>query len=233
MDERETRDAAAVVARTVLSTSHEALCSRLDGLEHASSGVVGLLAAGAQPYLVPSDPQSFFPTGTALRVRVAIPGLGVVLASGTTGRARPAADEPGLLRTLEDHRACIRGPVDPAALQVVPLRLFALSVSSDGAGPTALSPRELTRVQPDWLLARGRTLTAHLEQDHADDLLRLAEAHGVPGATAVTLDRLTTRGARLVCLGADGVTTVAMVFDPPVGNSGELWRRLASAPTLG
>ena len=233
MDDRETRDTAAVVARTVLSTSHETLCSRLDGTEHASSGVVGLLAAGAQPYLVPSDPERFFPTGTALSVRVAIRGLGVVLASGTTGRARPAADEPGLVRTLEDHRACIRGPVDPAVLQVVPLQLRALSVSVDGGSPTALSPRELTRAQPDWLLARGRTLTAHLEQDHADDLLRLAEAHGVSAASAVTLDRLTTRGARLVCLGSEGVTTVDMVFDPPVSTPGELWRRLASAPTLG
>lgn len=233
MDVRDAQDEAAVVARTLLSTCHEAWCSRLDGLEHASSGAVGLLAVGAQPYLVPSDPQAFFGTGTALSCRVAIPDLGVVHATGTTHPARPASEEAGLVRTLEDHRGCIRGPVDPDALQVVPLQLLTLAVAVVDRPAVTLAPRELLAAQPDWLLARGRRLTAHLEQDHADDLLRLAESHGVASATAVTLGALTTRGARLVCLGAEGVTTVDMVFDPPVSDPGQLWRRLASAPAAG
>ena len=234
MDARDLRDDdAAVVARTVLSTCHEAWCARLDGLEHASSGGVGLLAVGAQPYLVPSDPLAFFPTGTALSCRVAIPELGVVHATGTTGATRPASDEAGVVRTLEEHRGCILGPVEPEALLVVPLQLFALSVTSPAGVATALTPRELLAVQPDWLLARGRRLIEHLEQDHAAELLHLAAGHGVAAATAVTLDRLTTRGTRLVCLGADGVTAVDVVFDPPVGSPAELWRRLASAPSGG
>ena len=49
-------------------------------------------------------------------------------------------------------------------------------------------------------------------------------------ASAVTLERLSTRGARLVCLGGEGVTTVEIAFDPPVRDGGELWRRMASAP---
>ncbi len=233
MDHRRAQEDAAVVARTVLATSHEARCSRLDGLEHAHAGVVGLLSAGAQPYLVPSDPDHFFPTGTTLGCRVAIEGLGVVHASGTTAPARPAADEPGLVRTLEDHRGCIAGPVDPGALRVVPLQLLALSVAVDGGPAAALTPDELAQARPDWLLGRGRRLVAHLERDHADDLLRLAAAHGVASASAVNLDRLSTRGARLACLGAEGVTSVDIVFDPPLGDPSELWRRLVSSPAAG
>lgn len=233
MDDRDARDEAAILARTVLSTCHEAMCARLDGVEHGCAGAVGLLAAGAQPYLVPSDPEHFFPTGTALSCRVAIPEVGLLRCSGTTGAARLAGDDPGVVRTIEDHRGCLLGPVDPAALRVVPLNLFAVSVTAPGAAPRTLSPAELGAASPDWLLARGRRLSEHLEQDHAQDLAQLAAAHGVPDAMSVTLSRLSTRAARLVCLGTDGVTTVEMVFDPPVRNPAELWRRLASAPAAG
>ena len=234
MDDGEAREDAAVVARTVLSTCHEAMCARLDGGEHGSAGAVGLLAAGAQPYLVPSDPGHFFATGTALTCRVSIPEVGMVLCTGTTGTARTAGDDAGVVRAIEDHRGCLLGPVDPAALRVVPLRLTAVSVATpDGGATRRLTPSELAAASPDWLLARGRRLTEHLEQDHAEDLTQLAAAHGVPAATAVTLSRLSTRAAQLVCLGADGVTTVEMVFDPPVRNPAELWRRLATAPAVG
>ena len=71
---------------------------------------------------------------------------------------------------------------------MVPLQLFGISVAAPGAGPaSSLTPAELAGASPDWLLARGRRLTAHLEEAHADDLVRLAAAHGVPSATAVTL----------------------------------------------
>ncbi|GAB2574721.1 DUF2470 domain-containing protein [Microlunatus antarcticus] len=230
MDDRIARDEAAVLARTVLSTSHEATCARLDGAEHGCAGTVGLLAAGGEPFLVPSDPEDFFATGTALSVRIAIPEVGVLHATGTTAPVRLAADDPGVVRTIQDHRGCLLGPVDPALLRVVPLRLSGLAIAVPGAGTAqTLTPGELAAASPDWLLARGRRLTEHLEQNHADDLARLAAAHGVPSATAVTLGRLTTRAARLVCLGAEGVTTVDMVFDPPVRNPAELWRRLATA----
>ena len=233
LDDRTARDEAAVAARTILSTCHEAFCAPAGGGEHAGAGAVGLLAVGAQPFLVPSDPSCFVPTGTALSARVAIGELGVVLASGTTAPARAASEDPGLVRTLEDHRDCIRGVVDPDVLQVVPLQLFALSVVVPGRPAVALTPRELAAAQPDWLLARGRRLTAHLEQDHAADLLRLASAHGVGSASAVSLERLTVRGARLVCLGAEGVTTLDLTFDPPVESPAQLWRRLATAPSVG
>ena len=120
--------------------------------------------------------------------------------------------------------------MDPALLRVVPLRLTGVLVAAPGGAPSPLTPRDLATAAPDWLLARGRRLTEHLERDHGADLLRLAAVHGVPDASAVTLERLSTRGARLVCLGGEGVTTVEIVFDPPVRDGGELWRRMASAP---
>jgi hypothetical protein len=234
MDGREATAEAAVVARTVLSTSHEATCARLDGDEDAISGVVGLVAAGPQPYLVPADPGCFFSTGTALMCRVSVPDVGLVLCTGVTGPARTAADLPAVVRTLDDHRACLLGPVDAAALRVVPLQLFGISVALPGAEQaSSLTPGDLAKASPDWLLARGRRLTEHLERDHAQDLVQLAVAHGVPDVATVTLSALTTRGARLVCLGADGVTTVEMVFDPPVDNPAQLWRRMSSAPVEG
>jgi hypothetical protein len=232
-DDRTARDEAAVVARTVLSTCHDAFCAPAGGGEHPGAGPVGLLAVGARPFLVPSDPSTFVPCGTALTCRVAIPEVGVVLASGTTAPAHAAGEDPGLVRTLDDHRGCIRGEVDPDALQVVPLQLFSLSVVVPGRAAVALTPRELTAARPDWVLARGRRLTEHLEQDHAADLVRLAQAHGVGSAAAVSLERLTTREARLVCLGLDGVTTLELHFDPPVASPAELWRRLTSAATTG
>lgn len=230
MDDSDARAEAAILARTILSTSHEAMCERLNGAEHSPAGAVGLLAAGAQPFLVPSDPDHFFPTGTALSCRVAIPEVGVLRCTGTTGAARLAGDDAAVVATIEDHRGCLLGPVDPAELRVVPLQLFGISVAAPGGGAAeSLTPRELAAASPDWLLARGRRLTEHLEQDHAQDLAQLAAAHGVPAATAVTLSRLSTRAAQLVCLGPEGVTTVEMIFDPPVRNPAELWRRLASA----
>ena len=233
MDDSRARAEVGVLARTILSTSHEAMCEQLNGAEHAFGGAVGLLAAGAQPFLVPSDPLHFFPTGTALSCRIAIPEVGVLRCAGTTGAARLAGDDPRVVRTIEDHRGCLLGPVDPAALRVVPLQLFGLSVAAPDGAAESLTPGELAAASPDWLLARGRRLTEHLEQEHAQDLAQLAAAHGVPGATAVTLSRLSTRAAQLVCLGAAGVTTVEMVFDPPVRNPAELWRRLASATAAG
>ena len=235
MDDRTPADdEAAVLARTVLSTCHEASCARLDGAETGVAGTVGLLTAGPQPYLVPADPDDFFPVGTALSCRVAIPEVGVVHCSGTTAPARLAADDPGLVRTLEDHRGCLLGPVDPRLLTVVPLRLSGLLVTvSGGADARPLTPRRLAAASPDWLVARGPRLAEHLTRAHPEDLAHLAAAHGVPSATAVTLSRLTTRAARLVCLGPEGVTTVEIVLDPPVREPGELWRRLASAPTRG
>ena len=229
MDDRAAHAEAAVLARTILSTCHESLCERLDGAEHTSAGVVGLLAAGPEPFLVPPDPAHFFPTGTALTCRVAIPDVGIVWCSGTTGVALTAAAHPAVLETLEDHRGCLVGPVDPAALQVVPLQVFDVVVAAPGPGPsTRVTPAALGAAAPDWLLARGSRLTEHLEEDHAADLVQLAAAHGVPGASAVSLARLSTRGAGLICLGADGVTTVDIVFDPPVRSPAELWQRLAS-----
>ncbi|GAA3556627.1 hypothetical protein GCM10022197_09780 [Microlunatus spumicola] len=233
MDGRDAHDEAAVLARTVLGTCHEAVCVRVDGEEDAASGPVGLLAAGAQPYLVPSDPDRFFPTGTRLSCRVAIPDVGVVRCTGTTMPARTAGDDAAVVRTIEEHRGCLLGPVDPATLRVVPLLLTGLVVASPGGSPEPLTPRALAAAAPDWLLARGRRLTEHLEQEHAHDLAQLAATHGVPGASAVTLASLTTRGARLVCLGVEGVTTVEIAFDPPVRDAGELWRRLSSAPAVG
>lgn len=233
MDDRDARDAAAVLARTVLSTCHEATCERLDGDEHACAGAVGLLTAGAQPYLVPSDPDHFFATGTALSCRVAIPDVGVVRCTATAGPVRLAVADPLLVRTLVDHQGCLLDPVDPAVLRVVPLHVFAVVVSTPEGTTTSVTPHELTAAQPDWLLARGRRLVDHLSDDHAADLAQLAAAHGVPETASVSLSRLSTRGARLVCLGEDGVTSVDLVFDPPVRNPAELWRRLASSPTLG
>ena len=61
--------------------------------------------------------------------------------------------------------------------------------------------------------------------------LQLAAVHGVPrrlGRHARAA--VDPRGARLVCLGGEGVTTVEIAFDPPVRDGGELWRRMASAP---
>jgi len=229
-DDQDARTEAAVLARTVLGTSHEAGCAPLDGAEHAFPGTVGLLAAGAQPYLVPADPDDFFPTGTPLRCRVALPEVGVLHLTGTTAPARLAADDARVVRTIEDHRGCLLGPVDPALLRVVPLRLTGALVAAPGGTPRPLTPRDLAAAAPDWLLARGRRLTEHLERDHGADLVRLAAIHGVAGASAVTLERLSTHGARLVCLGGEGVTTVEVVFDPPVRDAGELWRRLGSAP---
>lgn len=209
------------------------MCERLE-VEDVASRTVGLLVAGAQPYLMLSDPSRFFPCGTTLMCRVSLPDVGVVLCTGTTGEALAAEDVAAVVRTIEDHRGCLLGPVDPAALQVVPIQLFGISVAAPGAGPaSSLTPAELAAASPDWLLARGRGLTAHLEEDHAEDLAQLAAAHGVSSPTAVTLDRLTTRAARLICLGADGGTTLEMVFDPPVRDPGELWRRLASARGAG
>ena len=234
MDGRATAVEAAVVARTVLATSHEATCARLDGDEDQSSGVVGLVAAGPQPYLVPADPGCFFTTGTALMCRVFVPEVGLVLCTGVTGPARTAGDLPAVVRTLDDHRACLLGPVDPAALQVVPLQLFGISVALPGAEQaSSLTPGELAEASPDWLLARGRSLGEHLERDHARSLAQLAVAHGVIDVVTVTVGALSTRGARLVCLGVEGVTTVEMVFDPPVGHPGELWSRMSSAPAAG
>ncbi len=234
MDERGVVTEAAVVARTVLATCHEAVCARLDGGEDASAGAVALVSAGPQPYLVPSDPGRFFATGTALMCRVSLPDVGLVLCTGTTGPARTAGDLPAVVRTLDDHRGCLLGPVDASALQVVPLQLFGISVAVPGGDlASALTPGELAKAAPDWLLARGRSLTEHLERDHGRELVRLAVAHGVADAASVALSALTTRGARLVCLGADRVTTVEMEFAPPVGSPDELWRRMASAPVKG
>jgi hypothetical protein len=234
MDAREAAREAAVVARTVLATSHEAVCARLDGGEDASAGLVGLVAAGPRPYLVPADPDRFFLPGTALMCRVSVPDVGLVLCTGVTGEARTARDLPAVVRTLEDHRGCPLGAVDAATLRVVPLQLFGISVAVPGGRlASSVTPGDLARASPDWLLARGRRLAEHLERDHAPDLVRLAVAHGVTDPATVTLSVLTTRVARLVCLGAEGVTTVDMVFDPPVGDPTELWRRLASAPAAG
>ena len=107
--------------------------------------------------------------------------------TGTTGAARLAGDDPSVVRTIEDHRGCLLGPVDPAALRVVPLQLFGALGRRAGWSGRVAHPGELAAASPDWLLARGRRLTEHLEQDHAQDLAQLAAAHGVPGATAVTL----------------------------------------------
>lgn len=230
MDDRDARTEAAVLARTVLGTSHEAVCAPLDGAEHGFPGTVGLLAAGAQPFLVPSDPKDFFATGTSLRARVAIGDVGTLHLTGTTAPARIAADDARVVRTMEDHHGCLIGPVDPALLRIVPLRLTGVVVAAPGGAPSPLTLQDLAAAAPDWLLARGRRLTEHLERDHGADLLQLAVVHGVRDASAVTLERLSTRGARLVCLGGEGVTTVEIAFDPPVRDGGELWRRMASAP---
>ncbi len=229
MDER-TTTYAGVVARTVLATSHGSTCERLDGVADVVPTTVGLLSAGTQPYLVPSDPDRFFAPGTPLSCRVAIPGVGVVRCTGTTGAMVLAVDAPGLVGTLEAHRGCIAGPVDARLLRVVPLRLDALVVGLPDAGSVPVTPADLADARPDWLLARGPRLAEHLERDHADDLSLLAAAHGVPRPSSVSVTGLTTRGARLVCLAADGVTAVDVVFDPPVRNPAELWRRLSSAP---
>jgi hypothetical protein len=228
--EQDARTEAAVLARTVLGTSHEAVCAPLDDAEHGFPGTVGLLAAGAQPYLVPSDPRDFFGTGTALRCRITVPEVGVLHLTGTTAPVRIAADDAGVVRTMEDHHGCLVGPVDPALLRIVPLRLTGVLVAAPGGAPSPLTLHDLATAAPDWLVARGRRLTEHLERDHGADLLHLAAVHGVRDASAVTLERLSTRGARLVCLGGDGVTTVEVGFDPPVRDAGELWRRLAAAP---
>ena len=230
MDGRATAAEAAVVARTVLATSHEATCARLDGDEDQSSAVVGLVAAGPQPYLVPADPGCFFRTGTALMCRVFVPEVGLVLCTGVTGPARTAGD----LR-----RSCgpltTTGPACWVRWTPPPCR-WSRSSSSASRWHSPVRrrrPRSPLKSSPDWLLAHGRSLGEHLERDHARSLAQLAVAHGVTDVVTVTVGALSTRGARLVCLGVEGVTTVEMVFDPPVGHPAELWSRMSSAPAAG
>lgn len=221
---------ATVRARTVLDVSHQVWCEQVDG-RPVVPAAVGLLTVGGRPHLVPDGRAPWPGVGAALTCVAMLDDLGTVRLTGRVGVARTGAQDPELGRVLRQHRGCLISHVPVDALAVFPLEVTTVALLVPGqASPHPLDPAAVRAARADWLLLHAPQVVAHLETDHGTELVLLAASRGVPGASAVSLRRLTRDGVQLVCLTGPGVTTVDLVFDPPVDEPAQLWNRLTVAP---
>lgn len=222
------RLSAHVRARTLMSVCHEVWSEPAD----AAPGVpvsVGMVEVAGQPYLVPQYAVSWLAPGMRLLCLAMVDELGMMRMTGTVGPPLRSGQDLAVSRVLRDHRGCLigAGPLD--SILLFPLELARISVVPPGGGEHQLDPAIVRAAEPDWLLANEEGLVSHLHESHAAELVGLSQTHGVRDASAVTVQRLTRRGARLACLTRDGVTTVDIAFEPPVDRPAELWRQLSPA----
>lgn len=218
----------AVRARTVLAVCHE-VWSEPAGVEPGVPVCAGLLDVAGVPHLLPPAQPTWMAAGLELTCTAVLDDLGLVRMTGLLGQPVRAGSDPRLAQALRDHRGCLAEEVGPLdQLRLAPLSVSAVSVlAPDRLVADPLDPELVRRTDPDWLLAHSSQLIGHLDDSHADGLLRLARDHGSADASVASMQQLTRTGLALACLTPDGVTTVQIPFDPPVEQPADLWRRLA------
>ncbi len=157
----------------------------------------------------------------------ALPELGVLRLVGSVW---PAVDDSQLaaLRQFRSEHAGCSECCGPLRTHLIGIRVDAVALAASGT----VLPIDLdayVEAQPDPVIARSVSVRAHLNADHADDLVILAaRLFGTPRheLAAVTVEWIDTHGLDLGIIDEEGASAVRLPFRVPLTNMDDLGGRL-------
>ena len=157
----------------------------------------------------------------------AMPELGVLQLVGSVW---PAVDDSQLaaLRQFRSEHAACSDCCGPLRTHLIGVRVDAVALAASGT----VLPVDLdayVEARPDPVIARSVSVRAHLNTDHADDLVILAaRLFGTPRheLAAVTVEWIDTHGLDLGIIDGEGASAVRLPFRVPLTNMDDLGGRL-------
>jgi hypothetical protein len=223
----------ALVARSIVAVAHTArlihtfLPQPPEGREVPPDrrdddvAAVSVVDDGGEPWVLTPPWERPAPGPARLRIVTAgpEPAAVVLLAGRLEARAVVTVENlpAGLLAALDRHRSCFDLRTWPA-LAVARLSVASIGVAvprGEGRAPRMLEPVPLADYaasEPDLWRIQQETLLAHLNENHADDLLAMARQLGAPDAAIAMARAADADGLTVAAVGTDGARHVRLPF---------------------
>lgn len=156
-----------------------------------------------------------------------LPELGVLRLVGSVW---PAVDDSQLaaLRQFRSEHAACADCCGPLRTHLIGVRVDQVALATSGT-VTSIDLDAYVDAEPDPVIARSIHVRAHLNAEHADDLVVFAaRLFGTPRdeLAAVTVEWIDTLGLDLAIIDEEGASAVRLPFRVPLTNIDDLGGRL-------